>query len=672
MINLPAPHRPTRSDSADVESSSKNATGITFDRGSGLLPARMINEFAYCPRLFYYEHIEGLFVNNADTVEGTIQHKNVDAKTSALPTSKKGAASRPKSPAAKANRASKASAAANTNNADDEQPERIHATSVMLSSEQYSIISKIDLIEVNGNAASPVEYKRGKPKTNRDGSLTAWDPERVQLCVQALILREHGYDVQTGTIFFWKTRQRVVIPIDDELVALTVGMIEKSRQLMATPKIPPPLDCSPKCPRCSLVSLCLPDETNTCRQVLASEDSREQSHLFDFGPSGIFGDEDSLDLATTTKEAKPPTAIRQLITARDHRRPLYLNTPGMTVGKSGELLKVKEKGKVVHTARLRETSQVNLMGAIQVSTQAIQELMKLEIPLLYFSGGGWFYGMTQPLGLKNIMWRIEQFRAADSPKFCLSLARQLVDAKIRNQRTLLMRNHISPPVDAVRFMKALLLDVKRASSLSQLLGTEGMAAKVYFQHFAGMIKVNSDAEVEARRALCSDPADEPDEDTCWLKFDFKGRNRRPPRDPVNALLSLGYSLLAKDLTIACAGIGLDPYLGFYHQPRYGRASLALDLMEPFRPLIVDSAVLSAINTRMVTPGDFISAGDAVALKVSGRKGFIRAYEQRMDQLVMHPLFGYRVSYRRMLEIQARLLARVLVGEIREYPSFTTR
>jgi CRISPR-associated protein Cas1 len=155
-------------------------------------------------------------------------------------------------------------------------------------------------------------------------------------------------------------------------------------------------------------------------------------------------------------------------------------------------------------------------------------------------------------------------------------------------------------------------------------------------------------------------------------FDFLRRNRRPPRDPVNALLSLAYSVLAKDLTIVCHIVGFDPYLGFYHQPRFGRAALALDLMEPFRPLIADSAVLSAINTRMVTAADFIRTGDAVALRSEGRKSFFRAFEQRMDTLVTHPLFGYRVNYRRLLEIQTRLLARMVAGEIPDYPVFVTR
>jgi CRISP-associated protein Cas1 len=155
-------------------------------------------------------------------------------------------------------------------------------------------------------------------------------------------------------------------------------------------------------------------------------------------------------------------------------------------------------------------------------------------------------------------------------------------------------------------------------------------------------------------------------------MDFAGRNRRPPRDAVNALLSLGYSMLAKDLTIACYAIGFDPMMGFYHQPRFGRPALALDLMEPFRALVVDSAVVSAINNRMVTPRNFIAAGASVALTPEGRKAFYRAYELRMDMLITHPIFGYRVTYRRLLEIQARLLAKLLEGEIDEYPVFVTR
>jgi CRISPR-associated protein Cas1 len=335
-----------------------------------------------------------------------------------------------------------------------------------------------------------------------------------------------------------------------------------------------------------------------------------------------------------------------------------------------------------------------------MSTQAVQALCESEAPIAYFSMGGWFYGVTHGLGVKNIYLRREQFRLADSPPFRLRLARALVAGKIRNQRTMLQRNHLEPPARALALMKCMQEDAERATMIDELLGIEGNAARIYFENFAGMIKTGRDVlgevieEHGARLAGDGSPNDSgrgspdpafptPAEDgrarsdsgsgkPPFFSFDFSNRNRRPPRDPVNALLSLAYSVLAKDLTIVCHMVGFDPFLGFYHQPRYGRASLALDLMEPFRPLIADSAVLSAINTRMVTPSDFVQAGNSCALRPDGRKAFFRAYEQRMDTLVTHPIFGYRVNYRRLLEIQARLLARVLTGELATYPVFTTR
>jgi CRISPR-associated protein Cas1 len=384
-----------------------------------------------------------------------------------------------------------------------------------------------------------------------------------------------------------------------------------------------------------------------------------QRLLFDIGP---ITPADFLD-EPADQQTRP---VRQLVTTRDERKAVYLNTQRLYVGKSGDVLKVKEKDKVVQEIRLKDVSQVNLMGAVQVSTQAVQGLMRAEIPLLYFSMGGWFYGMTQSVGLKNIMWRREQFRLADDERFCLRLAKKIVAGKIRNQRTLLMRNHVEPPADALRFMKAIMGEVERTDSLASLLGIEGVAARSYFENFAGMLKVGRSREQD------DDLAFDQLKDSTLIRFDFQKRNRRPPRDPVNALLSLGYSLLSKDLTVACAAVGLDPYLGYYHQPRFGRPALALDLMEPFRPLVVDSAVLTAINQRMVTEKHFQQAGESVALTPQGRKAFFQAYEQRMDQLVTHPLFGYRVSYRRILEIQVRLLARLLTGEIGYYPVFVTR
>jgi len=304
--------------------------------------------------------------------------------------------------------------------------------------------------------------------------------------------------------------------------------------------------------------------------------------------------------------------------------------------------------------RIGELCQVNTMGNIQITTQAIQALCEADVPICYFSQGGWFYGITTGMNSKNIFTRRAQFRLAEEEWFARALARRLVAGKVRNQRTMLQRNHVEPDPKALVALRNLAEQAESAKDLDQLLGIEGNAARIYFQNFAGMIKAEGSA------------------DAGELGFDFAGRNRRPPRDPVNALISLAYSVLAKDLTIACYAVGLDPYMGFFHQPRFGRPALALDLMEPFRPLIADSTALTAINTRMVTAADFVRAGPAVSLTPEGRKGFFRAYELRMDSLVTHPIFQYRVSYRRLLEVQARLLARLLDGEIPEYPVFVTR
>ena len=187
----------------------------------------------------------------------------------------------------------------------------------------------------------------------------------------------------------------------------------------------------------------------------------------------------------------------------------------------------------------------------------------------------------------------------------------------------------------------------RSADMASLLGIEGVAAKTYFAALAELLKHES-------------------------AFDFEGRNRRPPRDPINALISYLAAILVKELTIALSAVGLDPMVGFYHQPRYGRPSLALDLAEEFRPLVIDSVVLTLVNHGEIGEEHFVRRAGAVTLTSPGRKAVLAAFERRMDALVTHPVFGYRISYRRVLAVQARLLARTVLGEIPEYPSFYTR
>lgn len=592
------------------------------------LPARMVNEFVYCPRLFYYEWVDGVFVESSDTVEGSHQHRRVD---------KPGA---PELPAA----------------ADLAPEDRLITRAITLSSDRHRLIAKLDLLEVENGEVRPVDYKRGRPAQapGDSGELEAWPADRVQLAVQALVLMENGFTVREGLLFYAATRQRVRVAFTDAVLAEALAAAESAWLLARSAQIPPPLVDSPKCPRCSLVGICLPDETNRLAQLVPDP---RQLDLFSPAPR-----KPSQAEGVQSSPTLPPP--RPLVAPRLEKKPLYLNTQGLRVGKSGEVLQVKDKeSTVVQEARIRELEQVSLLGNVQVTTQALQTLCEAEVPVCFFSQGGWFYGMAAGLNTRNVFLRRAQFRLADSESFALRLAAQLVAGKIRNQRTLLQRNHLEPPPLTLRRLKDLAAEAESlpcaaASSLDDLLGIEGLAARYYFGEFAQMLKGDGHDSAEPGAPFAS--------------FDFARRNRRPPRDPVNALLSLAYSMLAKDLTIACAAVGFDPMLGFLHQPRFGRPSLALDLMEPFRPLIADSAVLSAINTRMVTPQDFVQAGPACALTPAGRRNFFRAYELRMDTLVTHPQFDYRVSYRRVLEIQVRLLARYLEGEIPTYPTFLTR
>ena len=638
------------------------------------LPARMLNEFVYCARLFYYEHVEGVFVESADTVRGATIHKRVDKGSGAMPQAGSDDGAAAKKPKAKAD-ASDAG-----ENADGSEPTRIpksepandviHSRSVMLGSERFGVVAKMDLVEttVGGNggveSVCPVDYKAGSPREGEDAN-ELWDTDRMQLGVQCLVLRENGYRCDGGIIYYRGTKQRVPLEYTPELEAWIVAKIAAARAVSKGP-IPPPLVDSPKCVRCSLAPVCLPDETEMLRHrvEIRSEAQNAAGNLESRTESSDADERCVLEnLATPNLQTSTSPSPRRLMAARDEKRVLFLNTQGYRIGCNDGVIKVKEKDRVVDEVRVSDVSQVALFGNIQISTQAIQLLCETGVPITFFSMGGWFYGLARGHGLKNVVDRIAQFRHAGDPASCLRFARQFVRGKIHNQRVLFMRNHEQPPERVRLRLGQAREDLEKAGSLEALLGMEGAAAAEYFAEFAGMLRPQEEDEIPGLDNVPEAP---------WARFDFNGRNRRPPTDPVNALLSLAYSLLAKECTVAAYAVGLDPYVGFYHQPRHGRPALALDLMEEFRPLIAESAVLTAINNRYVTPRDFVTAGRAVNLSPAGRKQFFQCFEQRMSTLITHPVFDYKVSYRRAVELQFRILARVLTGEIPEYVPFLTR
>jgi CRISP-associated protein Cas1 len=585
---------------------------IEEQRESPLIPVRMINEVMYCERLMYLEWIEGQWADNYYTVDGKAVHRRADKGTIAL------------APAAPL--------------AEDGEPLPYTARSVWLSSEPLGITGKLDVVDVEGTEVVPVEYKRGKKPDIPGG---AYLPEQVQLCAQVLLLREHGFTCDHGDIYYAKDRQRHSIPIDDMLIAQTHRAIERVRELAENGQLPEPLRNSPKCNGCSLVGICLPDEVTAIEQI----ESIPPPVKDPFADSVFELGDDPWGLGGTV----PLEPVRRLFPARDDRLAVYVQEQGSSLRLDGERLVVQVKDGATTQARLGNTLHVALYGNVHVTSPALRALLERNIPTLFFTYGGWYQGRTITADSKNVELRLAQYDACQSEHFGLRLARGFVASKILNCRTLLRRNHAEPSETVLSELKQLARKARNADNLASLLGIEGTAARVYFGQFTGMLKGDAAGE-----------------------FDFDGRNRRPPRDPVNAMLSFCYSMLAKELLLAVTVAGLDSMLGFYHRPHFGRHSLALDLMEEFRPIIADSVVINALNTNVIQADDFIRAAGAVTLTNPARKRLILAFERRMDQLVTHPVFDYRISYRRVLEVQARLLSRLLLGDIRFYPEFRVR
>lgn len=495
-----------------------------------------------------------------------------------------------------------------------------------LSSERLGLIGVLDQCEESDGALYPVETKHGSAPRDADDQPTTWDNDAVQLCAQALLLEEtRGVPVEKGFQFYAGSRERVPVTFDPDLRRLTLDTIDTCRQL-ATANAPPaplPPEFRHRCFGCSLAPVCLPEET-----------------LYEIGRA-------------TDAEPEHP-AVTRVIPGSDDGAVLYLQEQGSSVGKRSEHLTVKKHGQELARVPMHQVRQVCVFGNVQVSTQALQTLIENQIPVAYLTGYGKFIGLFQPPPTKNVGLREAQYRTFSDPPQCLRLARAVVRAKLANQRTLLMRclrgdGERGKDEPAARDLLDLLPRVDAATSIESLLGLEGQGASLYFGEFGRFLKQVPGGD-----------------------FDFQSRSRRPPRDPVNALLSFAYALLTKDCTSALCAVGFDPYKGFFHSNRHGKPSLALDLMEEFRSVIADSVVLTLVNTEQVTGADFVRWSGGCQLTERGRKEFFSAYEQRLATTVTHPVYGYKMSYARMIEVQARMLAAYVRGTVPRYTGFTVR
>lgn len=348
---------------------------------------------------------------------------------------------------------------------------------------------------------------------------------------------------------------------------------------------------------------------------------------------------------------------------------LYLTEPYSVVKVEGETLRVqfpadranKQPGKVVRVP-LAKIDQVMVLGDITLTTPALHTLLERRIAVHYLSAYGRSYGALTADPGKNAGVRLAQYALYGEPTRRFAVARACVTGKLANMRTTLLRYararaQDEPLKTAAQRIRTCLRELERLPvptevdpadrmhGLGPLLGLEGSGSAAYYGVFASVLKG---------------------------EWNFPGRVKRPPTDPVNALLSFGYTVLTNQVVSLVHAVGLDPALGALHQPGFGKPALALDLVEEFRPLVVDSVVITMINTGQITTKDFDEELGAYRLKDEPRKAFLTRLEARLNEKVQHPVFGYQVIYRRCIELQARLFAKYAQGEIECYVPFTVR
>lgn len=329
---------------------------------------------------------------------------------------------------------------------------------------------------------------------------------------------------------------------------------------------------------------------------------------------------------------------------------VYVREQGAMVRKSGEQLRVMQGEKHLLKIPLANLEQLIIVGNVQLTTPAAILLMKLNVDVVFMSTYGKYQGRLSRNESRFAELRHKQLRLCDDARRSLEIALQVVTGKISNQRVVLQRraDEDRDAKRALHDMLQMMQRAERARDLDQLRGFEGKAAANYF---AGI-----------RTYFTAD-------------WGFKAREYYPPPDPANALLSFAYTLLLKDTVAAIQIVGLDPYLGFFHALGYNRPSLALDIMEEFRPTVADIVVLTLVLNGQITLADFEWTDQPelpVRMKPPAVDVLIQAYETRMEDTIYHPLANGQTSYRRALELQARRIARVIRGEDRGYEALVMR
>lgn len=333
---------------------------------------------------------------------------------------------------------------------------------------------------------------------------------------------------------------------------------------------------------------------------------------------------------------------------------LYITTPESYLSKDGENVVVSVKQKEVFRIPAINVESIVTFGYMGASPGVMKLCAESGIGLTFLSPNGRFISRIQGQVRGNVLLRKAQYTLADDEDVATEIARICIAGKIQNYRNILRRyerdyGEVEEIENAARAMDRAKGDVLRATSTEQVRGLEGDAASCYFSVFPHLI-INQKED-----------------------FPFSGRNRRPPKDAVNAMLSLAYTLLTNDVTSALETVGLDPYVGFLHTMRPGRASLALDMVEELRAYLGDRFVLSLINRRQITASDFLYQGEkGVVLTENGRKIFLTAWQNRKRETITHPFLQEKIPIGLIPHAQAMLLARCIRGDLDTYPVFLVK
>ncbi len=482
-------------------------------------------------------------------------------------------------------------------------PEYDEVTSLTLESDELGLYGKMDVVRTTNGQMIPFEYKKGCAHIEQNGDVTPWSSDELQVGAYALLLEQHtGQLISEARVYYATDHRTAIVPVNESLRAKVKDAVKRASSLRKSLQRPAVATNERLCAKCSLAPVCLPEE-----ERLLHEPDRTVGIAFP-------ADRDKLDI--------------------------HVTSPRATVRRSGQSITIDDKDTEKKDVPLHDVGSITLHGNAQMTTQTLHLCASEGIPVHWMTGGGKYVGsVVNAAG--GVQRRLRQYAGLTDADTCLRLAISTAKAKMEMQIKYMMRlsrgKFREDLIEEIDTMREALKKSSRAQSLDVLRGWEGLAGRAYFSCIAYLLR----------------------DDTRGMTFE--GRNRRPPKDPANAVLSFLYSLLYRDSVKSIIIVGLDPCIGFFHQARSTAYPLALDLMELFRVSLCDTVLIGSAHRNQWDEDDFTGTGQQCWLSESGRRKAISIYERRKQDVWKHPVIGYSLTYDRAMELEVRLLEKEWSG-----------